>query len=109
VLLICGHRNHTTMMHAIARALPDGACGFTPYYGDEGRALDWLRRLGLLEFVALGDGFRRSCFASLRANDLAYAGLALGKPTYSYRGAYEVARVCREVIMRGAVVREHAA
>jgi hypothetical protein len=39
VLLICGHRNHTLMMHAIARALPDCACWFTPYYCDDGCAL----------------------------------------------------------------------
>src|ERR1700753_2778400 len=90
VWLICGTRNHTSMMHAIARALPDCACWFTPYYCDDGSALDWLRRLGVLEFVALGDGFRSQCLTYLRANDLAID--LSGK-----RGGYDLVVTCSDL------------
>jgi hypothetical protein len=80
------------MMHAIARAMPDVACWFTPYYCDDGSALDWLRRLGLLEFVALGDGFRSKCLTYLRANDLA---IDLG----GKRGGYDLVVTCSDLLV----------
>lgn len=92
VLLICGNRNHTSMMHAIARALPDCACWFTPYYCDDGSALDWLRRLRLLEFVALGHEFRRSCLAYLHAHRLA---IDVG----GKRGGYDLVVTCSDLIV----------
>jgi hypothetical protein len=92
VLLICGNRNHTSMMHAIARELPDAACWFTPYYCDDGCALDWLRRLRLLEFVALGHEFRRSCLAYLNAHRLA---IDVG----GKRGGYDLIVTCSDLIV----------
>jgi hypothetical protein len=92
VLLICGNRNHTGMMHAIARALPECACWFTPYYCDARTALDWLRRLGMLEFVALGDKFRRPCLAYLREHGLA---IDLG----GARGGYDLVITCSDLLV----------
>jgi hypothetical protein len=92
VLLICGNRNHTSMMHAIARALPDCACWFTPYYCDDDSPLDWLRRLRLLEFVALGHAFRTACLAYLRRHDLA---IDLG----GKRGGYDLVITCSDLIV----------
>jgi hypothetical protein len=92
VLLICGNRNHTVMMHAIARALPDCACWFTPYYCDDGSVLDWLRRLHLLEFVALGHAFRGQCLAYLDAHGLA---VDLG----GRRGGYDLVVTCSDLLV----------
>jgi hypothetical protein len=92
VLFICGNRNHTTTMHAIARELPDCDRTFTPYYCDDRSLLDYLRRAHLLEFVALGHKFRRQCLAYLRANDLA---LDLG----GKRGGYDLVVTCSDLIV----------
>ena len=92
MLLICGNRNHTVMMHAIARALGDCACWFTPYYCDDGSLLDWLRRLHLLEFVALGHDFRRKCLTYLNEHKLAI-DLA-GK-----RGGYDLVITCSDLLV----------
>jgi hypothetical protein len=58
-------------MHAIAKELSDCDPWFTPYYCDDGSALDYLRRARLLEFVALGHDFRTKCLAYLRDHRLA--------------------------------------
>lgn len=69
VLFICGTMNHTTQMHQIARQLPECEHYFTPYYCD--RPLDWFRRMGLLEFVALGQKHWTRCLDYLRDQQLA--------------------------------------
>lgn len=68
VLFICGTMNHTTQMHKIARELHECDPWFTPYYCDP--PLDWLRRAGALEFVALGDRHRRRCLSYLESHRL---------------------------------------
>src|ERR1051325_4646179 len=70
VLFICGNRNHTTTMHAVARELADCERWYTPYYCDDNTLLDYLRRAHLLEFVALGHDFRRRCLAYLQQHHL---------------------------------------
>ncbi|HEU4731889.1 MAG TPA: hypothetical protein VFT22_28535, partial [Kofleriaceae bacterium] len=92
VLLICGNRNHTVMMHAIARALPDCACWFSPYYCDDGSVLDWMRRLGLLEFVALGHEHRARCLAYLDGHGLA---IDVG----GKRGGYDLVVTCSDLLV----------
>jgi hypothetical protein len=92
VLFICGNHNHTTMMHAIAQQLPDCDRWFTPYYSDDGGALDILRRLHLLEFVALGHDFRQKCLRYLEAYGLA---LDLG----GQRGGYDLVVTCSDLII----------
>ncbi|HEY4240288.1 MAG TPA: hypothetical protein VGM88_10745 [Kofleriaceae bacterium] len=92
VLFICGNHNHTTMMHAIARAFPECDAYFTPYYCDPDTALDYLRRAGILEFVALGHQFRQKCIAYLHANGLA---VDLG----GARGTYDLAVTCSDLIV----------
>jgi hypothetical protein len=91
VLLICGNHNHTTTMHAIARELSDCDLAFTPYYCDDHSLLDVLRRAHLLEFVALGDRFRRRCLAYLRHHRLA---IDLGG-----RARYDLALTCSDLIV----------
>jgi len=92
VLLICGNRNHTTTMHAIARELADCEVWFTPYYCDPGSALDVLRRAYLLELVALGHAFRRRCLRYLRHHGLA---IDLG----GARGGYDLVITCSDLIV----------
>ena len=92
VLFICGNRNHTTTMHAIARELPDCERWFTPYYCDGGSLLDYLRRARLLEFVALGHDFRRRCLAYLHQHDLP---IDLG----GARGGYDLVVTCSDLIV----------
>ena len=92
ILLICGNHNHTTMMHAIARELPECDLWFTPYYCDARSPLDVLRRLGLLEFVALGHEFRAECLAYLRRHHLS---VDLG----GRRGGYDLVVTCSDLIV----------
>jgi hypothetical protein len=91
ILFVCGNHNHTTMMHAIARELPDCDRWFTPYYCDDGTVLDWMRRLHMLEFVALGHAFRRKCLAYLAAHDLQ---IDLGG-----RGGYDLVVTCSDLLI----------
>src|SRR5262249_40934874 len=63
VLFILGNHNHNTMLHKVARAFPEAEHWFTPYYCDRWSGLDVLRRLNLLEFIPLGNEFRRRCLA----------------------------------------------
>ncbi len=92
LLLICGNRNHTTTMHAIAKELSDCDLWFTPYYCDDGSVLDVLRRAHLLEFVALGHEFRQRCLAYLRDHRLA---IDLG----GTRGGYDLVVTCSDLIV----------
>jgi hypothetical protein len=92
VLLICGNRNHTTTMHAIANELTDCDLAFTPYYCDDWSALDVLRRARLLEFVALGHDFRGKCLDYLQSHHLA---IDLG----GARGGYDLVVTCSDLIV----------
>jgi hypothetical protein len=92
ILFICGNRNHTTTMHAIARELPDCDVSFTPYYCDPGTVLDTMRRAYLLEFVALGHDFRRRCLDYLHQHDLT---IDLG----GARGGYDLVVTCSDLIV----------
>ena len=92
VLLICGNRNHTTTMHAIANELTDCERVFTPYYCDDWSTLDLLRRAHLLEFVALGHDFRKKCLAYLEGHNLA---IDLG----GVRGGYDLVVTCSDLIV----------
>lgn len=92
VLFICGNRNHTTTMHAIARELVDCERWFTPYYCDDHSLLDVLRRAHLLEFVALGHEFRRRCLAYLADHKLP---IDLG----GKRHRYDLVVTCSDLIV----------
>src|ERR1044071_575658 len=92
VLFICGNRNHTTTMHAVARELADCEKWFTPYYCDDDTLLDYLRRAHLLEFVALGHDFRRRCLAYLQQHDLAI-------DQGGVRGGYDLVVTCSDLIV----------
>jgi uncharacterized membrane protein YbhN (UPF0104 family) len=90
VLFICGSLNQTTQMHQIARELADCDHGFTPYYCDG--ALEWLRRLRLLEFTILGFKLRARCLDYLERNDLPidFEGRA---------GGYDLVLTCSDLVV----------
>jgi hypothetical protein len=92
VLFICGNHNHNTMMHAVAREMPDCERWFTPYYCDDWSAIDFLRMTGILEFVALGHDFRKKCLRYLHQNRL---GIDLG----GKRGGYDLVLTCSDLIV----------
>ncbi len=92
VLFICGNHNHTTMMHQIAAQLPDCDRWFTPFYCDDGSALDWLRRAHLLEFVALGHEFRARCLRYLADHHLQ---IDLG----GKQGTYDLVVTCSDLLV----------
>jgi hypothetical protein len=92
VLFILGNHNHNTMLHAVARELPDCDRWFTPYYCDDWTFLDVLRRLRLLEFIPLGHAFREECL-----HDCASHGLPVdvgGK-----RGGYDLVVTCSDLVV----------
>jgi hypothetical protein len=70
VLFILGNHNHNTMLHAIAKELPECDRWFTPYYCDDWSFVDFARRLRITEFVALGYEFRRECLDYCHKHDL---------------------------------------
>ena len=76
ILFICGSLNQTTMMHKIARHLPEFEHHYTPYYSDG--FIDVLARNGLLDFSILGGEFRRQTEQYLNENFLSidYRGVA---------------------------------
>jgi len=92
VLFICGNHNHTTTMHAISKELAGCEQWFTPYFCDDGSLLDYLRRARLLEFVALGYEYRRSCLAYLQEHRLA---IDVG----GVRGGYDLVVTCSDLIV----------
>jgi hypothetical protein len=68
VLFVGGSLNQTTMMHKVARELPDVEACFTPFYADG--LLRWAAERGLLDFTILGGRPRRMTEDYLRAHDL---------------------------------------
>src|SRR5688500_18722707 len=65
-LLICGSRNQTTQLHAVARAMADVRAVFTPFYGT--RFVSALRRIGVIENTIGGHRSRARCVEYLRDN-----------------------------------------
>jgi hypothetical protein len=90
ILFICGTRNQTTQMHAIARHLPDYEQRFTPYYADG--PLDFARRAGLLEFTVLGHKLQERCRVYLREH-----GLAIDES--GAEGDYDLALTCSDLVV----------
>ena len=92
VLFILGNHNHNTMLHQVARQLTDCDVWFTPYYCDDWTAIDVLRRLHLLEFVALGHEFRRRCLRYCADHGLR---VDLG----GKRGGYDLVVTCSDLVV----------
>lgn len=68
ILLICGSLNQTTMMHQIARCLPEHHCYFTPFYADG--ILDQLSKRGMVDFTILGGNHQKNTLAYLEKHQL---------------------------------------
>src|SRR5262245_52344533 len=90
VLFICGNHNHNTMMHKISAELPEVDAWFTPYFCDDWSFLDVLRRLHLLEFIAVGHEFTRECLEFLERNRLQIDHCAR-------RGGYDLVVTCSDL------------
>jgi hypothetical protein len=69
VLFVGGSLNQTTMMHKIARELPEHECVFTPFYADG--FLQALADRGRLDFTILGGAARAMTRSYLRDHGLA--------------------------------------
>lgn len=69
VLFICGSMNQTTMMHKIAKNMPECDVWFTPYYTDG--FLGVLERTRLIEFTVAGSAFQHAVTDYCERNDLA--------------------------------------
>lgn len=93
VLFILGNHNHNTMLHQVARALPDVDARFTPFYVDRGSFLDVVRRARLLEWVPFGYKFREQCIAYCEAN-----GLPLD--VEGARGDYDLVVSCSDLVVQ---------
>ncbi len=90
VLFICGSLNQTTQMHQIARALPECAHAFTPYYCDG--VLEWFRKRGLAEFTILGEKLRKRC-----TDYLERAGLPIDFE--GREGRYDLVVTCSDLLV----------
>lgn len=69
ILFVGGSLNQTTMMHQVARHLPEHDCAFSPFYGDG--IVRLLAEAGLLGFTILGGRPRRRSEEYLRRHGLA--------------------------------------
>ncbi|MBX3162016.1 MAG: hypothetical protein KF773_39000 [Deltaproteobacteria bacterium] len=92
VLFILGNHNHNTMLHQISMQLPECDRWYTPYYCDDWSPLDVLRRLGLLEFIALGNEFRAECLEYCARHDLR---VDLG----AKRNTYDLVVTCSDLLI----------
>ncbi|HYF02960.1 MAG TPA: hypothetical protein VEC36_06260 [Patescibacteria group bacterium] len=68
ILFICGSLNQTTMMHQIAKHLPECEVFYTPYYADG--FLQFMAEHGFADFTVLGGPQRRNTERYLSENNL---------------------------------------
>jgi hypothetical protein len=68
ILFVCGSKNQTTQMHAIARYLPEYEHAYTPYYCDG--YVEVMRKLGMLESTVAGGSFVKRTYQFAADNDL---------------------------------------
>ena len=68
ILFIGGSLNQTTMMHKIAKELPDCDAYFTPYYASG--PLWLMTKLKMLEFTIMGGQFKRKTLEYIKDNNL---------------------------------------
>ncbi len=93
ILFICGSLNQTTMLHAVASALPAYTHAFTPYYCDG--LLRVLDGFGALDFTVIGanGSFRAATDAYLRDHALPIDGRGR-------RGGYDLVVTCSDLIVQ---------
>ena len=70
ILYICGSMNQTTQMHKISKMLPEFDSYFTPFYADGYPVIQYVSRLGLLDFSVLGGQARKKTLKYLKENNL---------------------------------------
>ncbi len=91
ILFICGSLNQTTMMHKIAKNLGDHNCCFTPYYADG--LIDWMARMGWLDFSVLGGRHLRDTKDYLARN-------MLNVDARGARREYDLVVTCSDLIVQ---------
>ena len=92
VLFILGNHNHNSILHQISMQMPEVDRWYTPYYCDDGSPLDYMRRLGLLEFIALGKRYRAECLEYCARHDLR---VDLG----AKRNKYDLVVTCSDLLI----------
>jgi len=97
ILWILGNHNHNTMLHKVSQQMPECDHWYTPYYSDKWKFPDMVRRLHLLEWVALGYGFRKKClqYCSDHGLNVDMAGK---------RGDYDLAVTCSDLLVPSNVI-----
>jgi hypothetical protein len=96
ILFICGSMNQTTMMHAIAQALPHHyECVFTPYYADGiiHRMVQW----GYLQNTVLSGAFRKATLDYLHTHRLIVDDRGMA-------GNYSLVVTCSDLIIPKNIV-----
>lgn len=68
ILFIGGSLNQTTMMHKIAKELPDADAYFTPYFASG--ALWFMTKFKMLEFTIMGGEFKKKTLEYIKENNL---------------------------------------
>ncbi|MDY0083663.1 MAG: hypothetical protein RBR74_10830 [Ignavibacteriaceae bacterium] len=68
ILFIGGSLNQTTMMHKIAKELPECEAYFTPYFASG--PLWLMTKLKMLEFTIMGGEFKRKTLEYIKSNNL---------------------------------------
>lgn len=68
ILFIGGSLNQTVQMHKISKHLEDYNIWFSPYYADG--YIQFLTKIGLLDFTVLGGEFKRKTLEYLQSNNL---------------------------------------
>ncbi len=96
ILFICGSMNQTTMMHAIAQALPEEyQTAFTPYYADG--IINLAVKMGLLSKTVLSGTFRSSTIQYLQSNNLCI-------DDRGEHGDYDLVVTCSDLIIPKNIV-----
>jgi len=70
ILYICGSLNQTTQMHQISKELAEYDAYFTPYYPDGYGYIEFVTKVGLLDFSILGGQAKQRTIKYLSNNNL---------------------------------------
>ena len=70
VLYICGSNNQTTQMHKISQELPEFDAYFTPYYPDGYGYIEFLTKIGMMDFTIMGGQAKRNTIKYIEEHNL---------------------------------------
>lgn len=90
ILFIGGSHNQTVQMHKISKHLGDYNIWFSPYFADG--YINFLTKIGLLDFTVLGGEFKRKTLEYIKSNNL----------QLDYKGkdrTYDLVFTCQDLII----------